>query len=398
MECQKKYFWILIFFMFLTSYCQNADEFENAFEFISAADMRFYVANEEERSAKHFVGALEALKTIGAGSFMVSTGDVDPPDAVREAIDMVLGEDYIWYPIIGNHELENDEYLNFLRDYNKGGVIIANAVKKGPPGCEETTFSFDWANCHFVALNQYFDGKSDTGTDGDVVPELLKWLEEDLKATKKKHIFVFGHEPLFPMPDMDSGRMRHYDDSVNKYMENNIAFIQMMRKYNVKAYVCGHTHNASFCNINGLWQIDTGHSRGLEGISPDIFFEEVKTGVNLNLNDGLNLQLAVKKFYMDHPNQKDLCKSLDYLDLIGGLSYKEVTEQQAVEGLIKFYVMVFQTDTNHNELYKKFWKNANYARSTFIKFYVSESMIKAEFYRDDGRGGDYSLMKTLLLY
>lgn len=31
-----------------------------------------------------------------------------------------------------------------------------------------------------AVINVYYDGKSDVGTDGDVVPELLEWLEEDL--------------------------------------------------------------------------------------------------------------------------------------------------------------------------------------------------------------------------
>ncbi|MFQ6115205.1 MAG: hypothetical protein ACE5NG_14190 [bacterium] len=79
-----------------------------------------------------------------------------------------------------------------------------------------------------MVLNQYYDGQSDWGTDGNVIPELLAWLEEDLAANNKKHIFVF----------------------------------------------CGHCHSASYSKINGLWQIDAGHARGIEDkLYPQQLFE-----------------------------------------------------------------------------------------------------------------------------
>ena len=239
----------------------GTENFNNSFTFIAAADMRFY-SMEKYRTSKHFLGAVQAMKEVGAGSFMISPGDVDPPQSAKAVISQVLGEEYPWYPAPGNHESEDESYMAWLRSYNKDGKTLPNIVRKGPPGCEETTYSFDWANCHFVALNQYYDGKVDDGTDGDIVPELLEWLENDLAATNKKNIFVFGHEPMVAMPDMDMGRIRHQGDSLDKYPKKLFRFYQLMRKYNVKAYFCGHTHSASYANINGVWQIDVGRQSG----------------------------------------------------------------------------------------------------------------------------------------
>jgi hypothetical protein len=387
---------VLILVLLIFSCHQTAGDFKNAFEFMTAADMRNYIMNVDS-STRHFMGALEAMKNLGPGSFLISTGDIDPPGKVRSAIDSILGEEYPWYPVIGNHEIEDEKHVEYLRNYNKNGKGLVNLIRNGPPGCEETTYSFEWENCHFVVLNQYYDGKSDMGTDGDVVPELLEWLEKDLVLNQKKYIFVFGHEPIFSMPDMDSGRVRHFDNSLNKYMDNNVAFLQLLRKYEVIAYICGHSHNTSYANINGLWQLDTGHSRGLEGISPGVYFPEIISGINKNLEDGLDLERAVEKFYSLHSDQKDIQKGLEYMNLTDILSYKELSEKQVVEGLTKFYLEAQKGQDRIDELVETFWENANYAASTFIKFYVGKNKIKAEFYRDDGRGGVYSLRKILIL-
>ena len=387
----------MILFSWFSFTCQSPNqEFINAFEFITAADMRYYVSNVDTNT-RHFMGALEAIKLQGAGSFLVSTGDIDPPGEVRSAIDSILGQDYPWYPVIGNDEIEGEEHVEFLRNYARNKQNLPYLIRYGPAGCEETTFSFEWENCHFVVLNQYYDGKSDMGTDGDVVPELLEWLEVDLAENQKNFIFVFGHEPIFPMPDMETGRIRHDDNSLNKYMDNNIAFIQLLNKYEVTAYICGHTHNTSYSMFNGLWQIDTGHSRGLEGISPGVYFSKVMTGIQVNMTEGKNLSEASRQFYLNNPNQKDLRKGLEYMNLSGGLGYKELNEDQASRGLEKFYSDMQGGETAQQKLEALFWKNANYAASTFIKFYIGRYKVKAEIYRDDGRGGKYSLKKTLIL-
>jgi hypothetical protein len=65
------------------------------------------------------------------------------------------------------------------------------------------------------------------------------------------------------VPDLDNGRVRHRGDSLDKYPANNHRFWALLRQQGVLAYFCGHTHNASVARINGLWQIDCGHARGL---------------------------------------------------------------------------------------------------------------------------------------
>ncbi len=42
-------------------------------------------------------------------------------------------------------------------------------------------YSFEKGPVHFIILNEYFDGTSDIGSNGDIVSATYNWLEEDLK-------------------------------------------------------------------------------------------------------------------------------------------------------------------------------------------------------------------------
>jgi hypothetical protein len=211
----------------------------------------------------YFRNACEQIAFGGAGDFMISPGDIDPPDLTYATIRKYIDPAYIWYPVPGNHETETVSDMTWLRDFNKNGDTLPYVVNHGPAGCVETTYSFDYENVHFVVLNQYFDGSSDIGTDGNMVESLRAWLQNDLISHGKPITFVIGHEPAFPQPDADSGRIRHVGDSLDQYPENRDAFWSILSTHSVTAYICGHTHNYSAVQQDGIWQIDAGHARGL---------------------------------------------------------------------------------------------------------------------------------------
>lgn len=273
------------------------------FRFTVVADTR-HNAGEAHDSLKYFKGVLEAIKTVGAGEFIISPGDMDPPQDIRWSIDKYLGKDFIWYPVLGNHEEETESDMAYLREYNKGGDKLQYIVNKGPEGTEETMYSFDYGNSHFVVLNEYYDGKCDICVDGDINDPIYKWLKADLEKTDKTNIFIFGHEPAFVQPDEYSGRLRHRGDSLNKYRQNRDRFWTLLEDEKVTAYFCGHTHNYSKMLINNVWQIDAGHARGAEDkgapstfLAVDVDGSEVTVTVYRNINDGnFNYKDIVKTY------------------------------------------------------------------------------------------------------
>jgi hypothetical protein len=238
--------------------CAIAKTEQRGFSFIAAADMRQF-GGGKYNSSEYFRGTCEGIAAAGKGAFMVSPGDIDPPERVLETIHRKLGKDYPWYPVVGNHEMETKADMAWFGKYVEK---LPNLAGKGPENGENTTYSFDYKNAHFVVLNQYYDGQSETGADGDITAPLLAWLKKDLQKNTKPFIFVFGHEPILAVPDYDNGIHRHRGDSLDAHPKNSHRFQQLLRKHKATAYVCGHTHSCSFANINGLWQLDIGHCRG----------------------------------------------------------------------------------------------------------------------------------------
>ena len=366
--------------------CQRQSEADLIF--LVAADWRF-TATEKYHTPEYFMGALQAIEEVGKGSFMVSPGDVEPVASSRELIARVLGQDYIWYPVIGNHELDSPEYLEYLRAMNPDGRTLPNIVRTGPPGTIETTYSFDWGDCHFVVLNQYFDGQSDEGTDGDIVPELLEWLEQDLAENTKQHVFVIGHEPMIALPDMNSGRIRHQGDSLDKYAKNMFRFHQVMLKYDVIAYICGHTHNTSIGQINGIWQIDAGHARGIEDPYPQGMYEGIKALLGSGTGETA-LEEAIRQYYQ--PKAYSIKKVLYYTELTDGVYYKVLDDARGFQILKEFYITVDNDPSKLDGYCSIFRENFGLTRSTFIRILVAKDEVKAEFYRNDAMGGEYSLV------
>ncbi len=243
-------------------------------------------ATIEYDTPAYFRGACEAMARHGELSFLLSPGDLDPPARVHWTIQQYLGQLLPWYPVVGNHEIEHESHMSWLRGHNPGGDSLPGIVNTGPALSVETTYSFDQGDAHIVILNQYFDGSSDTGTDGDVDDALYDWLDADLAATEKPYIFVSGHEPAFPQADADWGRERHMDDCLNAHPANRDRFWSLLKEHQVLAYLCGHTHNYSAVEIDGVWQIDVGHARGAgdpDAPSTYLLIHVGATGVDLEV-------------------------------------------------------------------------------------------------------------------
>ena len=237
---------------------------EPSLAFTLAGDMRSFTENTKADGKRFFDGACEAMQRVGPGAFLISPGDFDPPAANRVVIDRYLGAKFPWYVVVGNHEVENAAVMPWVRQWL--ATDIPNVVRRGLPETGLTLYSFAVGNSHFVAIDSYPLAKAgNPGDKGkvDLTDATFKWLEEDLAQARQPFVWVIGHQPLESLPDMDSKRERHGGESVSFDSERAARFAALLKKYHVRAYLCGHTHNASVTKLaSGVWQADSGHARG----------------------------------------------------------------------------------------------------------------------------------------
>ncbi len=264
----------------------------NSWSFTVAGDMRRYIYYDDIHGWDH---ACRAMATEGAGEFLVSPGDLDqqyssnPGDFAFQIVDQEIASGFPFFPGVGNHEFDDLNTMNAIRNFNHGGIYYD--VNPGPPGSENTTYSWDHGDAHFVMLNECFDGSYDLGAaNGNWNPVLDAWFIADLEANARPIIFVFGHFPAFPQPDRDTGLSMHTDDT-DFNMANNGAYRDalwnILVDHNVTAYVCGHSHVSSAVNIEGVWQVDFGHARGPR----DQTWHGPSTFLRFNVGDDFSVNL-----------------------------------------------------------------------------------------------------------
>jgi len=227
----------------------------------------------DNRGFPGFAAIVEKIRDVpgGPGVLMISNGDIDPPKATHDTVVKVLGPTFGWIPVVGNHDTG---YVGAARSaasapryfYDYFNKNLSGKVNPGPDGCRETTFSFDVGDCHIVILNEYWNGRpesgSDTKGDGTVVAPLSEWLARDLATSGKRWKLVFGHVPAYSQPDEDFDSSRHPDSE--KTAPDRDAFWKVLEEQGVAAYVCGHTHRYSrYCPPGStVWQIDAAQARG----------------------------------------------------------------------------------------------------------------------------------------
>jgi hypothetical protein len=124
--------------------------------FVVTSDQRYHTT-QPFQSKEYTLGGYEAIRKIGEGSFMVVVGDMNPTRATDDLIARVFGEDFPWYPVVGNHDFEDPADIACMESLNRLENPLPHLVKRGPAGCEETTYSFDWDGVHLVVLDVFFD-------------------------------------------------------------------------------------------------------------------------------------------------------------------------------------------------------------------------------------------------
>jgi 3',5'-cyclic AMP phosphodiesterase CpdA len=125
------------------------------------------------------------------------------------------------YVVTGNHEIEDGNSEGFIRE-------AFDMPLNGPPEAKELVYYFDYGNARFIVLDtdRY---KNFHRVDN----EQAGWLDGILNSGGHRLVFVFGHEPAFPVS-------AHIKGSLDRYADSRDRLSDIFKKGGVSAYSCGH--------------------------------------------------------------------------------------------------------------------------------------------------------------
>ncbi|MHC4478943.1 MAG: right-handed parallel beta-helix repeat-containing protein [Planctomycetota bacterium] len=225
------------------------------------ADFRFTLTGDPRSDLARWEWTLNQVeaKVGDEGAFHITAGDYYEEDAETVAADFYnslkaqFGSDVVWYPTVGNHELEEGgSDMVWLRNFYY--AHLAGTVNPGPPNGEETTYSWDYENAHFVQLNMYYDGTTDDRDMDEFSDALYEWLVEDLDRNTKPVVFVIYHQPAYPAGRGDK-------DSPQGWQR----FWKLLNNRGVVAGLCADTHKYARYQVDGdwdtvTWELDAGNA------------------------------------------------------------------------------------------------------------------------------------------
>lgn len=152
------------------------------------------------------------------------------------------------YPIRGNHEADVPNNLSAWNKVFSGGEALP---ANGPSGEMNLSYAFTLNNALFIGLDDYVNlHRVNQG-----------WLDAQLSANTRPHVFVFGHEAAF--------KTRH-DDILDDYPTERTAFWQSLTRAGARTYLCGHDHFADVARLdegdgnaaNDAYQVTVGSGGG----------------------------------------------------------------------------------------------------------------------------------------
>jgi len=173
--------------------------------------------------------------------------------AVQEASEYVRCSPHNWPYITARANFE------VFREVMKDKLVKHKSAPQSDMG---VTYSFDQAGCHFAVLAAYTMEENNSFSEAT-----LTWLEKDLKAANEKGLlsFVAAHPPAFPGSKHMWDSLPFYDPDYRCSGLNGIdhrsardRFWNILKKYKVVAYLCGHEHNIQIQEVEGVWHVVSG--------------------------------------------------------------------------------------------------------------------------------------------
>jgi len=134
-------------------------------------------------------------------------------DTMQAVYDAGIGV----YAVRGNHDVGEPPGVTAWNN------VLGYLPDNGPAGEKNLTYSVTHKNAFIVGLDQYIKLRRVNQA----------WLDAQLAANTKSHIFIFGHEPAF--------KARH-EHCLDDHVAERDAFWASIEEAGGRTYFCGHDH------------------------------------------------------------------------------------------------------------------------------------------------------------
>lgn len=218
-----------------------------------------------------------------------------------------------YYTAIGDHEIGDNDWptqkrLAAVKYYKKAFSRYLKMPYNGPENMKGTAFWWRHKNVLFISTDLFEQGKGPHGLIKiGVTGKQLNWLRRILEENADvDHKIVIGHAPIL-------GPVRKWSSSgLMVSGGRDSEFWQMMKKYNVDAYLCGEVHAITCTERDGIMQIAHG---GLIGYNTRTNYMVVHVTKN-------KLEFEIKEIEMtpsgDHLWQRQMNRPLKYVTISEG--------------------------------------------------------------------------------
>jgi hypothetical protein len=175
---------------------------------------------------------------------------------------------------LGDHDIGDDAWrdekkFKAVSLYKKAFSDHLKMPQNGPENMKGTTFWWRNKNVLFISVDVFEEGQSELGfIKLGVSGDQLKWVQAVLDSNPDvDHRIVMGHVPVV-------GPVRQWSSSGLSIKEGrNSDFWQLMKKYEVDAYLCGEVHAITCTERDGIMQVAHG---GLFGYNTRINYLVMK--------------------------------------------------------------------------------------------------------------------------
>jgi len=160
---------------------------------------------------------------VTTGDLILGDGDLNSMTAQYDAVlPSIKSLGVPVYFASGNHEIKNSGLVS-PSDAQK--LYLSKVYPK-------LYYSFDYGNSHFVILDSNEADQMDK-----IAGDQLAWLQKDLDAAEvvAKHVFVFEHEPPYPVS-------KHIGSSLDKHSTERNAYERVLEAHHIDALITGHEH------------------------------------------------------------------------------------------------------------------------------------------------------------